>query len=51
MGHFDFLNMAFFTKAAIYPGSVGTFRYRFKRDGWTDGGGYAHSLGIRKHQL
>ena len=39
MGHFDFLNMAFFTKAAIYPGSVGTFRYRFKRDGWTDGDG------------
>ena len=39
MGHFDFLNMAFFTKAAIYPGSVGTFRYRFKRDGWTDGEG------------
>lgn len=33
---FDFLNMQFFTKAAIYPGSVGTFRYRFQRTGWLD---------------
>lgn len=32
--HFDFLNMQFFTRAAIYPGSVGTFRYRFQRTGW-----------------
>lgn len=39
MGHFDHLNVAFFTKAAIYPGSVGTFRYRFQREGWTDGKG------------
>ena len=37
MGHFDHLNVAFFTKAAIYPGSIGTFRYRFQREGWTDG--------------
>ena len=29
----------FFTKAAIYPGSIGTFRYRFQREGWTDGKG------------
>ena len=48
MGHFDFLNMAFFTKAAIYPGSVGTFRYRFKRDGWTDGDGMLTVWGILK---
>ena len=33
MGHFDHLNVAFFTKAAIYPGSIGTFRYRFQREG------------------
>lgn len=39
MGHFDHLNVAFFTKAAIYPGSIGTFRYRFQREGWTDGKG------------
>ena len=23
---FDFLNLQFFTKAAVYPGSIGTFR-------------------------
>lgn len=39
MDHFDFLNMNFFTRAAIFPGSVGTFRYRFQRTGWTDGTG------------
>ena len=39
MGHFDHLNVAFFTKASIYPGSIGTFRYRFQREGWTDGKG------------
>ena len=39
MGHFDFLTPAFFTKASIYPGSLGTFRYRFQRTGWTDGKG------------
>ena len=33
-GHFDFLNMSFFTKASVYPGSIGTFRYRFQRTGW-----------------
>ena len=31
---FDFLNMNFFTKAAVFPGSIGTFRYRFQRSGW-----------------
>lgn len=35
---FDFLNMHFFTKAAVYPGSVGTFRYRFQRTGWMGDG-------------
>lgn len=33
-GNFDFLNMSFFTKASVYPGSLGTFRYRFQRNGW-----------------
>ena len=33
---FDFLNLQFFTRAAVYPGSVGTFRYRFQRTGWLD---------------
>ena len=31
---FDFLDMNFFTKASIFPGSIGTFRYRFQRPGW-----------------
>jgi len=31
---FDFLNMQFFTRASVYPGSIGTFRYRFQRTGW-----------------
>ena len=37
-GHFDFLNMSFFTKASVYPGSLGTFRYRFQRTGWIGDG-------------
>ena len=37
-GHFDFLNMSFFTKASVYPGSLGTFRYRFQRTGWMEAG-------------
>jgi hypothetical protein len=32
--HFEFLDMNFFTRASIFPGSLGTFRYRFKRTGW-----------------
>lgn len=32
--HFAFLDCSFFTKAAVFPGSLGTFRYRFRRDGW-----------------
>ena len=32
--HFDFLNMNFFTRASVFPGSVGTVRYRFQRTGW-----------------
>lgn len=32
--HFDFLNMNFFTRASVFPGSLGTFRYRFQRTGW-----------------
>ena len=35
---FDFLNMQFFTKASVYPGSLGTFRYRFQRTGWLETG-------------
>ena len=31
---FDFLDMNFFTRAAVFPGSLGTFRYRFQRTGW-----------------
>ncbi len=31
---FDFLSVSFFTKAKVYPGSVGTFRYRFERFSW-----------------
>lgn len=37
-GNFDFLNMNFFTKASVYPGSLGTFRYRFQRTGWIGDG-------------
>ena len=35
---FDFLNLNFFTKASVYPGSIGTFRYRFQRTGWIGDG-------------
>ena len=35
---FDFLNMQFFTKASVYPGSLGTFRYRVQRTGWLETG-------------
>ena len=35
---FAFLNMNFFTKASAYPGSIGTFRYRFQREGWLNEG-------------
>lgn len=35
---FEFLDMHFFTKASVYPGSVGTFRYRFQRTGWMGDG-------------
>ena len=34
METFDFLDMNFFTRASVFPGSVGTFRYRFQRTGW-----------------
>ena len=37
-GKFDFLNLQFFTKASVYPGSIGTFRYRFQRTGWMNDG-------------
>ena len=37
-GNFDFLNMSIFTKASVYPGSLGTFRYRFQRTGWMGDG-------------
>ena len=36
--HFGFLDMNFFTRAAIFPGSLGTFRYRFQRTGWMGNG-------------
>ena len=35
---FSFLTMDFFTKAEIFPGSLGTFRYRFQRTGWVGDG-------------
>ena len=35
---FDFLTMDFFTRAGVFPGSLGTFRYRFQREGWTGDG-------------
>ena len=31
---FDFIDMNFFTRASVFPGSIGTFRYRFQRTGW-----------------
>lgn len=35
---FDFLTLDFFTRASVFPGSLGTFRYRFQRTGWTGDG-------------
>ena len=35
---FDFLTLDFFTRAAVFPGSLGTFRYRFQRTGWVGEG-------------
>ena len=35
---FDFLTPDFFTRASVFPGSLGTFRYRFRRDGWIGDG-------------
>lgn len=35
---FEFLNMEFFTRASVFPGSLGTFRYRFQRTGWMGDG-------------
>ena len=35
---FDFLTLDFFTRASVFPGSLGTFRYRFRRDGWMGDG-------------
>lgn len=35
---FDFLTMDFFTRASVYPGSIGAFRYRFQREGWMQDG-------------
>lgn len=36
--HFAFLDMNFFTRASVFPGSIGTFRYRFQRTGWIGDG-------------
>ena len=36
--HFDFLTLNFLQKAEGYPGSVGTFRYRLKREGKANNG-------------
>lgn len=35
---FDFLTLDFFTRASVFPGSLGTFRYRFQRTGWMEDG-------------
>ena len=35
-GPFDYLTVPFFTKAAVFPASLGTFRYRFQRSSWFD---------------
>jgi len=35
---FDFLTLDFFTRASVFPGSLGTFRYRFQRSGWMGNG-------------
>lgn len=37
-GAFDFLTLDFFTRAEVFPGSLGTFRYRFQRTGWMGDG-------------
>lgn len=37
-GAFDFLTLDFFTRAEVFPGSLGTFRYRFRRTGWMGDG-------------
>lgn len=37
-GAFDFLSMDFFTRASVFPGSLGSFRYRFQRSGWMGDG-------------
>ena len=36
--HFDFLTLNFLQKAEVYPGSLGTFRYRLKREGKANNG-------------
>lgn len=35
---FEFLNAEFFKRAAVFPGSVGSFRYRFQTEGRRDEG-------------
>ena len=35
---FDFLTLDFFTRASVFPGSLGAFRYRFQRTGWMGDG-------------
>lgn len=35
---FDVLTPDFFTRASVFPGSLGTFRYRFQRTGWIGDG-------------
>lgn len=35
---FEFLTLDFFTRASVFPGSLGTFRYRFQRTGWMGDG-------------
>ena len=37
-GAFEQLTLDFFTRAATFPGSLGTFRYRFQRTGWMGDG-------------
>ena len=36
--HFSFLTLHFLQKAQVYPGSLGTFRYRLKREGKANDG-------------
>ena len=36
--NFDFLDLNFFTRATVFPGSIGAFRYRFQRTGWMNDG-------------